>query len=302
MKTLISLSLLMTAVLFTATVAAEDTTYKPFVIASAGPGTLADKTQSTLTALEGAGFEVVGQYSPVEGTNIVVVTNDELKKVAAMSDRGGYAAGQRVAISENGDNIEVSFMNPVYIQYGYRLEGDMQPVYDALAASLGDTGTCGGGSKKMTAKKLGKYHYTIGMQYFDDPSYLGSFDSHEEAVAAVEAGLAKEGDALPQIYRIDIPGKQQTVFGVGMKMTNEDEKDLDSAFQMGVVDFEGCKKRAYFPYEVLVDDKSVEALHMRFRMAMHFPNLSMMGQHGFTKLMSAPGEIEDALEAMVGKK
>jgi len=129
---------------------------------------------------------------------------------------------------------------------------------------------------------------------------LGSFDSHEAAIAAVEKGLAREGDALTQVYRIDIPGKQQTVFGVGMKKSNEDEGDLDSEFQMGVVDFEGCKKRAYFPYEVLVDGKNVEALHMRFRMAMHFPNLSMMGGHGFTKLMSAPGAIEDALEAMVG--
>ncbi len=34
MKTLISLSLLLTAVLFTATVAAEDTICKPFVVAS----------------------------------------------------------------------------------------------------------------------------------------------------------------------------------------------------------------------------------------------------------------------------
>ena len=302
MKTLVSLSLLMTAVLFTATVVAKDATYKPFIVASAGPGNLAEQTESTLAALEDAGFEVVGQYSPVDGSNTIVVTNDDLKKIAAMSDRGGYAAGQRISVSEAGDNIEVSFMNPVYIQYGYRLEGDMQPVYDALVASLGNVKSCGAGSKKMTAKKLGKYHYTIGMQYFDDPSELGSFDSHEAAIAAVEEGLAKSGDALTQVYRIDIPGKQQTVFGVGMKMSNEDEEDLDSTFQMGVVDFEGCKKRAYFPYEVLVDGKNVEALHMRFRMAMHFPNLSMMGGHGFTKLMSAPGAIEDALEDMVGAK
>ena len=38
---------------------------------------------------------------------------------------------------------------------------------------------------------------------------------------------------------------------------------------------------------------------MRFRMAVHFPNLSMMGQHGFTKLMPYPGDIEDALEGML---
>jgi len=302
MKTLVSLSLLMMAVLFTATAAAEDILYKPFVVASAGPGTLAGQTQSTLAALESAGFEVAGQYSPVEGTNVIVVTNDELKQIASLSDRGGYAAGQRVSISEVGDNVEVSFVNPVYIQYAYRLEGDMQPVSDALAASLGNENTCGGGDKEMSAKKLSKYHYMMGMQYFDDPSELNSFESYEAAVAAVEKGLATEGDALSQVYRIDIPGKEQTVFGVGMKMTNEDQKDIDSEFQMSIVDFEGCKKRAYFPYEVLVNGKEVEALHMRFRMAVHFPNLSMMGAHGFTKLISAPGAIEKALEKMVGKK
>lgn len=84
-----------------------------------------------------------------------------------------------------------------------------------------------------------------------------------------------------------------------MKMTNEDEEDIDSVYQMNVVDFEGCKKRAYFPYEVLVNGKNVEAFNMRFRMALHFPNLSMAGKHGYTKLMSAPGEIEDALEEML---
>lgn len=302
MRTLVSLSLIMMSVLFTTSVVAEDTLYKPFILASAQPGTLKDQTLSTLNALQKAGFVLTGQYSPVEGTNILVVTSDELREIAAMSDKGGYGAGQRVSISEAGDNIEVAFVNPVYIQYAYRMEGDMQPVYDALAASLGEVEACGGGDKKMTAKKLGKYHYMVTMQYFDDPSELGSFESYEAAVAAVEKGLAEPDDALSQVYRIDIPGKEQTVFGVGMKMTNEDEKDIDSVFQMGVVDFEGCKKRAYFPYEVLVNGKDVEALHMRFRMAVHFPNLSMAGKHGFTKLMSAPGAIEKSLEKMVGQE
>jgi hypothetical protein len=300
MKFLTSLSLLLLTAMFSLSLAADDTYYKPFIVASSGPGTLADETEATMAKLDDAGFELVGNYSPVDGTNILVVTNDELKQVASVSDRGGYAAGQRVSITETDGNVEISFMNPVYIQYGYRLKGDMQPIYDALVESLGQTDACGAAGKKMTAKKLGKYHYMMGMQYFDDPSELRSFDSYEAAIAAVEEGLANPDDALTQVYRIDIPGKEQTVFGVGMKMTNEDEKDIDSQFQMDVVDFEGCKKRAYFPYEVLVDGKNVEALHMRFRMAMHFPNLSMMGGHGFTKLMSAPGKIEKQLEKMVG--
>lgn len=302
MKTHFPLPLLLLAVLISTTTMAEDTIYRPFVVASSGLGTLDEKTQSTRLALEAAGFEVYGQYAPVEGTNIIVVTNDELKKIAALSDKGGYGAAQRVSVSEVGDTIEVAFVNPLYIQYGYRLEGDMQPVYDALVASLGNLRACGADGKEMTAEKLGKYHYTVGMQYFDDPSELGSFASHEEALAAVANGLAKQGDALTQVYRIDIPGKQQTVFGVGMSKTNEEEQDIDAAFQMSIVDFEDCKKRAYFPYEVLVDGNEVEALHMRFRMALHFPNLSMMGKHGFTKLMSAPGATEDALKAMVNAK
>jgi hypothetical protein len=302
MKSLIAFPFLIVALLFSATALAEDTLYRPFVVASSGPGTLAGKTQSTLDALQAAGFEIAGQYSPVESTNIIVVSNDELKKIATMSDRGGYAAGQRVSVSETDGNVEVSYMNPLYIQYGYRLSGDMQPIATALSDSLGNTRICGADGKKMTAKKLGKYHYMMGMQRFDDPSELGSFDSYEAAVAAVENGLAKSGDALTQVYRIDIPGKQQTVFGVGMKMTNADEEDIDSVYQMSIVDFEGCKKRAYFPYEILVNGQNVEALHMRFRMALHFPNLSMMGKHGFTKLMSAPGSIEDALEKMLNSQ
>jgi hypothetical protein len=141
----------------------------------------------------------------------------------------------------------------------------------------------------------------MAMPYFDDPMELGTFDSHEAAVAAVESGLAVEGDALTLVYRIDIPGKNQTVFGVGMKATNDtkDEVQIDSAHQLEIVDFEGYSKVAYFPYEILVDGNNVEALHMKFRMAIHFPDLSMMGAHGFTKLMAAPGATEDALENMV---
>jgi hypothetical protein len=37
-------------------------------------------------------------------------------------------------------------------------------------------------------------------------------------------------------------------------------------------------------------------------MAVHFPHLSMMGKHGFTKLMPFPGAIEEALENTVNSK
>ena len=86
-----------------------------------------------------------------------------------------------------------------------------------------------------------------------------------------------------------------------MKATSDadEEMDIDETKQLSIVDFDGYSKVAYFPYEVLVNGNQVEALHMRFRMAVHFPDLPMMGAHGFTKLMSSPGATEDALEALV---
>jgi len=294
------LSFVLLVSLVLATTAAAETTFQPFVLASINETGLDEQTDATVSALTQAGFTIVGQYSPLESANVIVATSTNLNAVAALSDRGGYGAGQRVSVSLRDGKSEVAFINPLYIQHAYRMEGDLQSVYDQLSQALGNMETFGA-EKKMTAKKLAKYHYMITMQRFDDPSELGSFDSHEAAIAAVEAGLAVEGDALSQIYRIDIPGKEQVVYGVGMKATSDadEEVDIDATHQMAIVDFEGYSKAAYFPYEVLVNGNEVEALHMRFRMAVHFPDLSMAGEHGFTKLMSAPGATEDALEAMV---
>jgi len=277
-----------------------DTTYQPFVLASVNDSSLAEQTQATIDSLTSAGFTLAGQYSPIDNAKVLVITSPELLQAAAASPKGGYGAGERVSVTERDSKTEVAFVNPLYIQYAYRMDADLQGIYDELSAALGNMETFGA-EKKMTAKKLGKYHYTMAMPYFDDPLELGTFDSHEAAVAAVENGLAVEGDALTLVYRIDIPGKDQTVFGVGMKATNDtkDEVQIDSAHQLEIVDFEGYSKVAYFPYEILVDGNEVEALHMKFRMAIHFPDLSMAGAHGFTKLMAAPGATEDALENMV---
>jgi len=294
------LTLLLTSLLLCSSAAAE-TTYQPFVLASVGDTSLAEQSAATISALESAGFTVTGSYAPLPDATVIVVTDPELQSIAAQSERGGYGAGQRVSVAVRDGKTEVAFVNPLYIQYAYHLQGDMQGIHDRLSGALGSIGSFGA-EKAMTAKKLEKYHYMVGMQRFDDPYELGQFASHEAAVAAVENGLARQGDALTRIYRIDIPGTEQTVFGVGMKATGrgEDEIEIDEAHQLSIVDFDGYSKVAYFPYEVLVNGKEVEALHMRFRMAVHFPDLSMMGEHGFTKLISAPGATKDFLEAMVG--
>jgi hypothetical protein len=117
--------------------ATDDVILKPFVLASKTDGTVAEKSVQVKTALTGAGFTVVGEYAPYAGADIIIVTNDELKKNAAASDFGGYGAVQRVSVTEVGKEVQVSFTNPVYMSNVYRMQGDLSNVAAALEKALG---------------------------------------------------------------------------------------------------------------------------------------------------------------------
>jgi hypothetical protein len=277
---------------------ADDVKLKPFVLASKGAGTVAEKSAQVKNALTTAGFTVVGEYVPYSGADIIVVTNDELKKNAAASEFGGYGAIQRVAITEVGKEVQVSYTNPVYMANVYRMQGDLGNVATTLATALGKVEEFG--AEGMTAKQARKYHYTFGMEYFNEPSVLAEYGSYEEAVQAVDAKLSSNKNGVSKVYRVDVPGKQETVFGVAMKGEG-DKKFMDDQFIMKEIDFRDVKSTAHLPYEVLVSGNKVYALYARFRIAINFPDLSMMGSNSFMSIMKAPEAIRHALQDAVKK-
>ena len=61
----------------------------------------------------------------------------------------------------------------------------------------------------------------------------------------------------------------------------------------------GRKSTAHLPYEVLVSGNKVYALYARFRIAINFPDLSMMGANSFMNIMDAPEAIRKALQKTV---
>jgi hypothetical protein len=278
--------------------AADDVILKPFVLASKTEGTVADKSAQVKTALTTAGFTVVGEYAPYAGADIIIVTNDELKKNAAASDFGGYGAVQRVSVTEAGKEVQVSYTNPIYMSNVYRMQGDLSAVATSLATALGNVEEFG--AKGMTAKQARKYHYMIGMEYFDEPSVLAEYGSYEEAVQAVDAKLANNKNGVSKVYRVDVPGKQESVFGVALK-GEDDSKYMDDQFIMKEIDFHDVKSTAHLPYEVLVSGTKVYALYARFRIAINFPDLSMMGKNSFMNIKAAPEAIRKALQNTVQK-
>jgi len=293
-------SMLLSALLLfsCASALAADAILKPFVLASKGEGSVTEKSAQVKTALTTAGFTVVGEYAPYPGTNIIIVTNDELKKNAAASEHGGYGAVQRVSLTEADKVVQVSYTNPVYMANVYRMKDDLSAVAASLAGALGKLEEFG--AKGMTAKQARKYHYMIGMEYFDEPSVLAEYSSYEEAVKAVDTKLAENKNGVSKVYRVDVPGKQESVFGVALKGSG-DSKYMDDQFIMKEIDFRDVKSAAHLPYEVMVSGNKVYALYARFRIAICFPDLSMMGKNSFMNIMKTPEAIRTVLQKTVQK-
>ncbi len=300
-KILQSLFLIFVVAMVTTSVKAAET-YLPFVLGSNDAGSIADKLDATKASLAANGFEVVGDYSPFEGAHIIVVTNAELKKEAASHDRAGYIAAQRVSLKEKGGKVQIAYTNPFYMAKAYFIESDLAATSAAMKKALGAMKSFGP-EEGLTAKKLGKYHYTFGMEYFDEPLEIAEHKSHEQAVSIIEKNLAAKKSGAFKVYRIDIPGTSQTLIGVGMKAPSPDNKDMDEAYIMNEIDFKETSSLAHLPYEMLVKGGEVEALHARFRIAINFPDLSMMGANSFMNIMSSPDAIRDVLVAVAeGKK
>lgn len=299
-KIFVRLCVMLAFILVSAATLADER-FKPFVLASNEAGDMGDKITETKNKLESAGFKVVGEYTPYDGAHIIVITNDELLKAAASQARGGYIAAQRVALTDINGKIQISYTYPYYMAKAYRIESDLNGVTDKLKQALGFVEFFGP-DKGLKEKQLGKYHYMLGMERFDDPYELASHESHEQAVQTVEKNLAANVSGVSKIYRIDIPGTEQTLFGVGFKGKTEDEKDQDDKYIMNEIDFKDIRSTAHLPYELLVNGKDVEALHARFRIAIDFPDLSMMGSNSFMNIMSTPKALFKALKAVAGGK
>jgi len=297
---------LLTGVLFIFSMggALADEFLQPFVLASSSAGgDVASTTADVKSKLTGAGFDIAGEYSPYSGADVIAVTNDAMKAFAAKSDFGAYGAVARVSVTKNGDNIEVAYTNPKYTAAAYRMAGDGADIRAALEGALGAKMDFGS-EKKLTAKDLRDYHYTVMMEYFTDPSELAEYDSQAEAVKAVEDSLAAGKGATAKVYRVDIPGKDETVFGVALKGKDADDCSGDK-FIMDRIDKSTPRHTAHLPYEIVVSDGTAYALYARFRIAIDWPHLPMIASETgatFFSIMCAPGAIEEALIEASGEE
>ncbi len=278
----------------------EETYYKPFILAqvikSTNTAAIAVKVER---ALKKGRFTVVGKYSPYPNTNIIVVSDAKLRRYAAMSENGIYAAVQRITITTVNNSTQISFTNPTYMAHAYRLKVDMADITRRLKKILGYTKEFGS-EEGATKETLQRYQYRwMMMPNFTDRLELVEYDNYKTALRKVLKALNNNKAGASKIYQVNLKGKNQTIIGVQLK-GNETTQCSSDEYIMQRIDFKKLKSTGHLPYEMIIQNGNVYALFAEFRIAMNFPDLSMMGKNSFMSIMCAPDAIFEALMLAAG--
>ena len=269
----------------------------PYVKVGESNETIQQVSLNIIEALKSNSFTVLGAYNPSNKNSLKVIafTRSDLKySVVKVKDRGALAAVYKVGLVRKNGKTIISYTNPEYILRAYigdnynsnkslyeKFSSDLKTAF----SNLGNEFTPFGGSVK--ADKLKKYHYKIMMPYFSDPVTLNEYASFDEGLSIIENNLkAKKGNTV-QVYKLLFKGHDVAVFGIGLK----DNEEGESHFLPKI----GEENVAAMPYEIILQGNKATMLHGKYRLALHWPNLTM---GTFMKIMSTPGDIEDFLEAI----
>jgi len=272
---------------------------KPFTLAKIYKNSNVDQISTFVKKqLKKAGFKIVGTYEPYKSTKIFIVTNRALLNTASKTQYGGFGAGLRVSITQHKSDVQVVHNNPTYMGIAYNMKSYLSSTRTKLAKTLGYVKDFGG--EGIASNKLDDYNYAFGLEGFNGFMELAEHKSHKAALKFVEAGFGRKLKDMNKVYRIDIPGKQQSVFGVSLKNDTRDQKFLNDQFVMDIIDSKELRRSAHLPYEIMVSGKRVFMMHPHFRLAINFPDLRMFGKHSFGKLMDLPYVYEEYFIQLAG--
>ncbi|MEG3638639.1 hypothetical protein [Magnetococcus sp. PR-3] len=260
--------------------------YFPYILANIPTQSVDDGIKQVSSRLTAAGFEIAGHYQVHKEAKVLIATSREQKALATKSEQGGFGVATRISVTAVNGTVQIAYTDPRWMSHIYRLESDGIPLLNRLTAALGNQNSFGSATG-IEKDRLRKYQYMIFMPDFTDQVELAEHGDHASALAAVEAGLLKGMGGTAKIYRIDIPGKEESLFGVACKQGEAADQAI-----MKIIDKGEMKHTAHLPYDILVSGGKVLMLHGKFRIAQSFPDL---GMGTFMEISSAPDAIAETL-------
>lgn len=91
-----------------------------------------------------------------------------------------------------------------------------------------------------------------------------------------------------KVYELVRKDKNAAVFGIALL-----DPEIGEAHFLPII---GEKHVAVMPYEIILQGKEATMLNGRYRIALHWPELTM---GIFTQIMTTPGNIEETFEKIV---
>lgn len=272
----------------------------PYVHIADLPGSMSESIEKVKNVLTENNYRVIGDYRPGgdPDLHVIVFTNDKITGLCNRADgRSMLAAGMKIGLQKTEGKIKVSIVNPEYLFYAFFREKMNEASFKSSALDLSAEITNGmrdlgsvmepfGGD--LSAKELMKYHYMVGMPYFDDPVKLRDFDSFQHGLNTIQRNLNSKSGNTQKVYEIIDQENNVAVFGVGLP-----DKEEGEAHFLPII---GESHVAAMPYEIILLNKRATILHGRYRFALYWPELTMKT---FTKIMSSPGDVEEAMSTVV---
>lgn len=272
----------------------------PYIQIAKVPGTVLDARDQLVSFLEKNAYDMLGEYQPgdIQDLYVVAFTNQDLIEFCQKSEgQGMLAAAMKIGFQKTGNEVTISMLNPEYLFYAYFRERMKDTDFQATAISLSDAikkdleamGSLSipfGGDE--SPEDLMKYRYMAGMPTFEKQVELAEFESFTQGVEMIRKNLEAGKGNTAKIYEMVDEDASFAVFGVALSDPEEGE-----AHFLPII---GESHVAAMPYELILQGKEAIMLHGRFRFALHWPDLTM---GTFTKIMSAPGDVEDAMKSLV---
>ena len=227
--------------------------------------------ETAKSKLAGAGFEVVGTYAPFDKGTTILYTNAAMKEAAAKPTRG-FAAVGRLLVDEERQQVHIA--NPVYFSKAFLQDDYNEATAKATLASLE---TAFGASKDSEDSwefdKLPKYHFMMGMPYYED---MGTVGKGATADLVAKAKAAKGTAGVVQL-------------GADSYLAFIELDSRTSSFVKKI----GTDKSELLPWAVLIENGEAKALKAEYFIAISYPLLDLSG---FANIMTVPAAVIKSLE------
>jgi hypothetical protein len=216
----------------------------------------ADEVDSKLKA---NGFTILATTTPIKGSTVITVTNDELKNT------NSWLATLNVLVNEK----EVRIQNPSYFGAAYLQDtfkyGQFAGTLKSFQKALGDLYTV---EDEFKLSKLSHYQFMLGMAHVEDTIQVAQGEDLETKL--------KENKYVA--YSLKLPNGSTLVGHNLRSRTNKFLLKIDAAHDALIL-----------PYRSMIKDGKAVMLDPKYYLAVSLPLLSMTE---FMKIASAPGEIE----------